>query len=635
MDYETFFSLRERPFRSQLSPGFLFRGPAFVRLCGLLGGDAPPPELIVVAGEKGAGKTALLSGLGPPALPPVVRVLPVLRGASTLSGILAEALNSMGLKDRLPPGAPEETLLGFFQNAVSDLVRSGARCVLAVDGAQHLGRDTLSDLPGLMSIEPSWKGRTSLVLCGTPGPGFPGPAAAGAVLVELPPLTLDETASYLAYRLKAAGARRDPFTPQAVAALHSFSEGIPGELNVIAERALMTAWSQGKKEITPAHVARAAGGMSSAAPVAEEAAGLAAGGVRQRRRGYPKGRARIALAAIVAALMVSGWFLLRPDMAGPVLPRSGGRTQASAGLAGDGAPQPSLAGRLTVEGAEAGDLPADLPPGLEDGSGGNVPVPDVTPAAPAGQGGDPDLLLPSPPPALLSLPRNSLVLVVDGSLNMARLWQGSIRGPGLKAEISPPDIKLPGLYLVGRPQSRTPLIFQYPPAREIPKEAGIRLWRQVEPHLPQDILPLMAGDGPDLRRSIPDELAKTLKGRLKSWTQSQEYKLADNMAALYAERFRFFEPGSPDRTIAREQFRTALASELRTSGDVKLTASEPLILLDPRDHGRAWAVFSLKYDSRLRHDLGQRTLIFEKPRIGGEWLITAELWIKEPALAGN
>ncbi|MDR1042049.1 MAG: AAA family ATPase [Deltaproteobacteria bacterium] len=618
MDYETFFSLRERPFKSALSPRFLFRSPAYGEIAGLLSGEGPLPGLIVVTGAKGSGKTALVSSLGQPLLPPAVKVVTVLRGAVTLSGILSEALSSLGLMDRLPPGAPEETLLGFFQNAVSDLVSSGRACVLAVDGAQHLGRDTLTDLPKLMAIEPAWKGRTSLVLCGTPEDGFPGELARTAANVTLAPFSLAETAQYVAFRMKAAGARRDPFTQQALAALHSRSGGLPGELNPVAERSLMTAWALNKKEITPACVARAAEGAAGPQPVPEEAAGLAAGGVRQRResRGL-HGGTRAAAAAVAAALMVSGWFLMRPDMAGP------GPSQTPTR---EGAAFPAPPGTISV--SEAPDA-ADPESFLRAG-------PAATPAAAAPSASDPaDLSLPSPPPALLSLPRNSLVLVVDGSLNMARLWQGSIKGPGLKAEISPPDIRRPGLYLVGRPQSRTPLIFQYPPAREIPKEAGIRLWRQVEPHLPQDILPLVAGEGPDLRRSIPADLAAVLKDRLKKWTQAQEFKLADNMAALYAERFRFFEPGSPDRTIGREQFRVALASELRTSGDVKLTASEPLLLLDPRDHGRAWAVFSLKYDSKLRHDLGQRTLIFEKPRLGGEWLITAELWIKEPALAGD
>ncbi|MDR3153302.1 MAG: AAA family ATPase [Deltaproteobacteria bacterium] len=632
MDYETFFSLRERPFKSAFSPRFYYRSQAADRVCGLLSGASGlPPGLVAVTGEKGAGKTALLSALAPPLIPKTVRVMAVLRGAPTLSGILSEALGSLGLAERVPPGAPEEALLGLFQNAVSELVASGARCALAVDGAHLLGRETLADLPGLMSIEPSWAGRTSLLLCGAEEGGFPGCLPEGTAAAALPPLTLHETGEYVAFRLRRAGAKRNPFTRGAVTALYAWSRGLPGDLNPLAERSLMTAWAQGKKEISANHVSRAAAGLSGPAPVPEEAAGLASGGSRggrERAGRAPAPKARLFAGALFIAAAVSGWFLLRPQLAGPLLGPAapGPAARASAG---------ALPGRLTVSGPEAGAGPA-ASGGAAAGPGAASPPESATPAAKAGPGDSgEDLSLPAPPPALLSLPRNSLVLVADGSLNMARLWQGSLKGPGLKAEISLPDIRRPGLYLVGRPQSRTPLIFQYPPAREIPKEAGIRLWRQVESQLPQDILPLMAGEGPDLRRGIPDSLGETLKERLRRWTQSQEYKLADNMAALYAERFRFFEPGSPDRVIGREQFRLALASELRTSGDVKLTASEPLIMLDPQDHGRAWAVFSLKYDSRLRHDIGQRTLIFEKPRIGGEWLVTAELWIKEPALAGD
>jgi hypothetical protein len=225
-----------------------------------------------------------------------------------------------------------------------------------------------------------------------------------------------------------------------------------------------------------------------------------------------------------------------------------------------------------------------------------------------------------------------LILVVDRGLKMARLWQGSLKGPGLKAEISPPDFSGSGLYLVGRPQSRTPIIFQYPPAKDIPAPAGVDLWKRVESQLPQDVLPLMAGSGSELGASDGFKHGELIKEKLKAWAKSQEYKLADSMAGLYAESFKFMEPGSPERTIDRENFRLALASEYRSSGDVKITMSEPLIMLDPRDHSRAWAVFNLKYDSKLRHDMGQRTLIFERGLLSSEWRIVAELWLREVTL---
>jgi hypothetical protein len=75
----------------------------------------------------------------------------------------------------------------------------------------------------------------------------------------------------------------------------------------------------------------------------------------------------------------------------------------------------------------------------------------------------------------------------------------------------------------------------------------------------------------------------------------------------------------------------SLDSESQVAGDVKLAVSDPLIMVDPRGQNRAWAVFNLKYDSRIRHDTGLRALVFERSLMSGQWLIVAELWLKEDA----
>ena len=236
---------------------------------------------------------------------------------------------------------------------------------------------------------------------------------------------------------------------------------------------------------------------------------------------------------------------------------------------------------------------------------------------------------------MLKLPHNSLALVVDHGQEMARLWQGGLAGSGLKAEISVPDFRDPGIYLVGRPKGDRSLMFQYPPGDGAPKAAGERLWGQVEQLLPQEVLPLMVGDSGDLAKSAPEGLAKALAEKVEGWTRSQEYKLADEMAKLYAESFQYFEPGRKPMTINRRNFKAALDSESQVAGDIRLAVSEPLIMLDPRGQSRAWAVFNLKYDSRLRHDTGLRALIFERSLIGGQWLIVAELWLKEDTPLAN
>ncbi|MDR2338717.1 MAG: hypothetical protein LBF40_01055 [Deltaproteobacteria bacterium] len=599
MNYESFFGLRERPFRKAPQERFLFPRAPFLSLTQALSQEKKP-RVVILSGGHGHGKSLSLLCL-PFALGEGVELAIVSRGAPTLQGILTEALLSLGLAGTLPPDAPEETLLGIYQSVVSGLMDEGLSFVLAVDDAQRLSQDTLRDLESLVSLEPSWEGRATLLLAWEVGPTLPKAALSSKPLVfALGPLSEEELKGYVAHRLLVAGRKTKLFPQDALRALHSQGKGDTLLINDLAERALMTAWAAGKKEVSAAHVLQAKASLENPMRVREEGARVAAGleAGRDRIRAMAGKTPLITLGAIcLAALLVTGYLLI---------PKHDSESSEAA-----------LA-RGPVAAAKA---PGPVAPPVPAGEA----IPAAEPKAAPADG--PGLGLPTPPSAILSLPRNGLALVVDRSITMSRLWQGGIAGPGLKAEVALPEISAPGLYLVGRPQSRTPLIFQYPPAKEIPKEASLRLWKQVESFLPQDILPLVVGEGPDLRKAAPAKLGDAIRDRLKAWTRSQELNLPDELASLYAPEFNFFEPGRKDRTILRENFRQALASEMRTSGEVRLTLSEPLILLDPRDHDRVWAVFSLKYDSKLRHDIGLRTLVFE--RRGGEWLVTAELWIKE------
>jgi general secretion pathway protein A len=596
MDYETFFGLRERPFNNTLQPRFFFNCETFQRLLDELTADRLPRQ-VMLYGPQGVGKTMLLSRLPEALAGRKIQVLTVLRGGS-LKGILKEALLNLGLSGRCPPEAPEETLLGYFQNAVTNLVDEGQKVVLAVDEAQLLNRETISDLEALSSLEPSWKGKVSLILAVGVYEKLPLPQGEDVLFIEALPYSAQETSQYINYRMTTAGANKLIFSSESLEALYTLSQGLPELLNNLAERSLMTAWAAGKKQVSAQHVTHAKGSLLNPLTVNPLLAERAAGKDRHLPK-VPQRRPVLFIASLIVVLAIfSALIFLKPGAA---------KTPAE-----------------TLDFRE-------LAPNITEAA--QVEPETLTPAAgPMMPHQAPNLALPSPPAALINLPRNSLALVVDGGLNMARLWQGSLKGPGLKAEIAPPDIQDPGLYLVGRPQSRTPLIFQFPPAKAIPKDASVKLWNQVETHLPQDILPLMVGEGPDLTTFVAPELKEVLSGKLSSWTQAQEFKFADTMANLYAEKFYFFEPGFSDRVINRENFRNALASELRSSGDVTLTVSEPLIMLDPRDHKRAWAVFNLIYDSKLRHDMGQRTLIFEHNRSSGDWLIVSELWIKEVTL---
>ncbi|MDR1656071.1 MAG: AAA family ATPase [Deltaproteobacteria bacterium] len=594
MDFEEFFQLNQRPFKPTPEAQFFFRRQAFDEMAGILSGSLGAlPLVLFLRGPEGVGKSTFIRRL-PQAIRETTKMAPIFNSSLQLGQILSDTLNFLGLGTKCPPSAKEESLLGFFQNAINQFLESNFRLVLAVDDAHCLSEETLSDLLALIQLESSWANKTTLMLAGPDHTGWPGQQLPPeALLVELPPMGLDETHSYLRHRLSAAGALREHFTLDAITAIEIHSGGLPAKINPLADRAMMLAWSDGRKQVTGNDINQAKNCLDRPFTVNPAAAARASTRTR-RHRSRIGGRAWISLAGaliVIGSVLLTAW-ARQPNPSNDVLPN-------------------------VQEVAE--EEPA-------------LPAATATPAASPDLAAQGSLALPTPPPSLLNLPHNSLALVIDHSQKLARLWQGGLVGAGLKAEIAVQDFWEPGLYLVGRPRKLNPLIFQYPPTKEMPKSAGEKLWQQVESLLPQDLLPLMVGAGPALARTVPPDLASHLAQTVNKWTKAQEYKLAGEMAGLYAENFQYFEPGHKPLSINRRNFKAALDSESNVAGDVTLAVSDPLIMLDPSYPERAWAVFNLRYNSKIRHDMGLRALIFEKDNSSSQWLIVAELWLKQDTL---
>ncbi|MGO4870414.1 MAG: ExeA family protein, partial [Roseiarcus sp.] len=76
---------------------------------------------------------------------------------------------------------------------------------------------------------------------------------------HLKPLSREETLQYARHRLRVAGASGDIFTSAALREVHRVSSGIPRVINVCCDRALLGAYTQEIKKVTPALVRRAAG----------------------------------------------------------------------------------------------------------------------------------------------------------------------------------------------------------------------------------------------------------------------------------------------------------------------------------------------------------------------------------------
>jgi general secretion pathway protein A len=140
------------------------------------------------------------------------------------------------------------------------------RVVLLVDEAQQLSAEVLEQVRLLTNLETATRKLLQIILVGQPElrelvgrPELRQLAQRVTGRYHLEPLSREETASYVRHRLSVAGATNEIFTPRALAELYRISEGVPRIVNVIADRALLGAYTREHHRVTAALVRRAAG----------------------------------------------------------------------------------------------------------------------------------------------------------------------------------------------------------------------------------------------------------------------------------------------------------------------------------------------------------------------------------------
>lgn len=254
--YETFFGFNERPF--DLSPN-----PRFLVLTGIHGEALSNLEyaissrkgIALLIGEAGSGKTTLIR-TAVSKQPERVHCVHVNNPALTRNEfveMLAERFN-LSQAARVSKAAflsELEALLRRRRNA-------DETTVLIVDEAQSLPLELLEEIRLLVNIETNEEKLLSVIIAGQPELSIRlGDSALRqlkqriALRCELRPLTLRETAAYLAGRVKAAGGQgARVFTREAVTLIHERSLGIPRTVNVLADNALLTSFAAGQRPVT-------------------------------------------------------------------------------------------------------------------------------------------------------------------------------------------------------------------------------------------------------------------------------------------------------------------------------------------------------------------------------------------------
>jgi type II secretory pathway predicted ATPase ExeA len=264
--YLEFFGLQAKPFSKSPDPAFLYPSRQHAEALARLSHAVEEREVMVLTGEVGAGKTTLSRALVDafadrcrftlvvnPALPPA-QLLGAIAGGFGVRGTRRKADAFSALAARL-----------------AELDQQDLFPVVIVDEAQLLsGRAAYDELRLLTNLTADDRALVGLVLLGQPelqerlrsrgGEAF---AQRVGVAYHLGALDREETAAYLAHRLRVAGREEPLFTPDAVEVVHRRSGGLPRRVNQLAASALLEAFGRDAVEIDAAIVEAAAADLEA------------------------------------------------------------------------------------------------------------------------------------------------------------------------------------------------------------------------------------------------------------------------------------------------------------------------------------------------------------------------------------
>jgi type II secretory pathway predicted ATPase ExeA len=245
--YEEFFGLTEKPFSIQPDPSFLYWGRAHRLAYAMLEyGVLNRAGISVITGEVGCGKTTLVHRL----LDSLDETHTVALLSNIQSGrgdLLSWVLMGFGQPFG---GKTHVEMFSHLQHFFIDEYAKGRRVILIIDEAQNLSADMLEELRMLSNINAGKDQLLQLILVGQPQlkellnrPDMLQLAQRVGSDFHLTPLSREEVDAYLETRIAIAGGKRRLFTDAAVDAIAEQSRGVPRVINIIADTALVYAFS--------------------------------------------------------------------------------------------------------------------------------------------------------------------------------------------------------------------------------------------------------------------------------------------------------------------------------------------------------------------------------------------------------
>lgn len=253
--YLEFFGLRDFPFRLSPDTEFFYQSKAHTRAKAYLDyGVWNRDGFTVITGEVGCGKTLLIQKLLADLANSSVLVAKVFQTQLDEVQFLQAVLVDFGIN---PFNAQKVELLDKLNTFLIENFIALKQPVLIVDDAHNLSVSVLEEIRLLSGLETHKEKVLHVILVGQPqlnvlleSPELEQLLQRVRLRYHIKPLTSEETADYIAHRLRVAGRNDNAlFAPQALPVIYKYTGGVPRLINMLCDTALVCAYADAQSQV--------------------------------------------------------------------------------------------------------------------------------------------------------------------------------------------------------------------------------------------------------------------------------------------------------------------------------------------------------------------------------------------------